>query len=154
MWGSIPIEDHMFPGVISTVSNFFENHKEGTCLNGIRKADFSDLLRLCLTSDTIQVNNGLFQQKGKGLQMGNNVSGACAIIFMDFVENQILQELGDNIVEWKRYVDDVFVIYKGMETGQLVEMCNDIHPDISFTIEEPIMNGLPFLDVFVKVVMD
>ena len=28
LYGSIPIEDHMFPGTISTVSNFFERYKD------------------------------------------------------------------------------------------------------------------------------
>ena len=82
--------------------------------------------------------------------MGNNASGACAIIFMDFIESQILLELKEKILLWKRYVDDVFLICKDTDGEKLVEICNDIHPNISFTIEEPTTKELPYLDILLN----
>ena len=149
MYGSVPIEDTMFPGAVTVVSDFFEKHKHTTCLNLLTKDDFSHLLRLCLTSDTITAGGKVYKQK-IGLQMGNNTSGACAVIFMDFIERQVLHQLSDNIITWIRYIDDIFTIYRNIASSELVKVCNEIHPNINFTAEEETTNGtIPFLDLLV-----
>ena len=149
LYGSIPVEDHSFPGAISVVSEFFEQHKADSCISAISCDDFAQLLRLCLTSDTIQIQNKAYKS-GTGLQMGNNVSCASAIIFMNFIENQILSHF-KNIIFWKRYCDDVFLIFHDIEHDNLLSTCNDIHPNIQFTLEIPINNTLSFLDLSLSV---
>ena len=51
---------------------------------------------------------------------------------------------------WKRYIDDCFVVFKGISSDKLLEKCNDIHHNIQFTIEEPVRKVLPFLDLSVE----
>lgn len=119
-------------------------------MNVIDKSDFANLLRLCLTSDTIQINDEHFKQTS-GIQMGNNISCSCAIIFMHFVESQILLELGDKITMWKRFIDDVFLVNKNLPEPELLDRCNDVHPNICFTLETPVDRELPFLDVKLKI---
>ena len=148
LYGSIPVNDHTFPGVLTIVTNFFEIHKIHTSLNCLSAVDFRDLLNLSLTSDTIQANDTTYKQK-RGLQMGNSVSGPCAIIFMNFIEEQIFSST-PQIILWKRFLDDCFVIYKDMTSDELVHKCNDFHSDISFTCETPVNNILPFLDLDIK----
>ncbi|MEL7308687.1 MAG: hypothetical protein AAGK05_13000, partial [Pseudomonadota bacterium] len=150
LYGSIPVEDHTFPGAISVVSDFFDNFKDECDLKAIEKKDFAALLRLCLTSDTIRINDEHYKQI-KGIQMGSNISCSCAIIFMNFVENQILLELGEKIIIWKRYIDDVFLVYKDLRSSEILEQCNDVHPNICFTFEAPVNGELPYLDVKLKI---
>ena len=149
LYGSIPIEDNTFPGVITIVANFFDHHKAGTILRDLRREDFCTLLRLCLTSDTIFSDNKVFKQT-TGIQMGNNFSCVCAIIFMNYIENEIRDNLGPKIKLWKRFIDDVFVLYKEMPPQELLSICNDVHPNIVFTIEQPVNGTLPFLDVLLS----
>ena len=82
--------------------------------------------------------------------MGNNLSTAVAIIFMSHIENQILKQL-PNIRIWLRYIDDIFVVFEGTPPQELLAICNDIHSNISFTLEEAQNSTLPFLDVSVTV---
>ena len=108
LYGSIPIEDSLFPGLISIVTDFFFDNKGVTVFSAISRVDFMKLLRLAVSSDTVDVNNPFFQQKS-GIQMGSNVSVACATIFMNFIEKQILEEAGGAIKLWVRSIDDVFL---------------------------------------------
>ena len=149
LYGSIPVEDGMFPGALSIVTQFFDAHRGGTLLAPVTKEDFTALLRLSLTSDTIQVNSKRFKQVS-GIQMGNNLSTSVAIIFMSYIEKQIIEELSGRIKLWLRYIDDVFVIFEDISADQLLKTCNDIHPDIVFTIEKSVNNSPPYLDVLVS----
>jgi hypothetical protein len=148
LYGSIPIEDSLFPGLLSIVTEFVFDNKDGTILSTISKDDLVKIIRLAVTSDTVEVANSFFRQK-TGIQMGNNASVACATIFMNFIEKQILKEAGDFIKLWVRYIDDVFCIYRDISSDALLEICNDIYPEISFTVEcaSP---SLPFLDLLLE----
>ena len=148
LYGSIPIEDGFFSSALSTVSEFFQTHKARTCLAELTNDDFCALLKLCLTADTVQVDSLRYKQV-LGLQMGNNLSTSVAIIFMFSIETQIFELLPNNIKTWVRYIDDVFLIYENITTTELVAVCNDVHPHISFTIEEPTNSSLPYLDLLV-----
>ena len=116
LYGSIPLEDGMFPGALSIVTQFFDAHRSGTLLAPVTKEDFAALLRLSLTSDTIQVNSTRFKQVS-GMQMGNNLSTSVAIIFMSYIEKQIIEELSGRIKLWLRYIEDVFVIFEDISAG-------------------------------------
>ena len=148
LYGSIPVDDDFFPGVASVVGDFFDAHKTNTPLDTLSKDDFSSLVRLCLTSGLIQVETGFFRPS-KGIPMGNNLSTAAAIIFMDYVEAQIIAQF-PGIIKWIRFIDDVFLVYTGIPSDTLLKTCNDVHPSIEFTIEEPTNDCLPYLDVMVR----
>ena len=42
--------------------------------------------------------------------MGNNLSPILAIIYMFYIERQILSTDPSRFIYWKRYIDDIFVI--------------------------------------------
>ena len=92
LYGSLPLNDNTFPGVLTIVADFFEKWKTLTPLHGVCKQDFHDLLNLSLTSDTILAKTSTFKQVD-GLQMGNSVSSPCAVIFMNFIEEQMLSSI-------------------------------------------------------------
>ena len=150
LFGSIPVQDNTFPGAVTSVTNFIEQHKANTPLNEIHHQDIKRLLELCLTSDNIFSRGDAYKQK-TGVQMGNNLSCARAIVFMYDIERQILNQFGTHIKLWLRFIDDIFLVYEGVPSEQLLAACNDIHPNIIFTIEEPVNNSIPFLDVRVTI---
>ena len=50
-----------------------------------------------------------------------------------------------------RYVNDIFVNFSSRnETLKFFHMLNDLHPSLSFTMEEENNKKLPFLDVLVE----
>ena len=76
--------------------------------------------------------------------MGNNFSPTAAIVYMDFIENQILDKTRTRV--WFRFVDDIFfVTSESYET--LLSVANSVSPSIQFTLEKPEEDGLPYLDL-------
>ena len=140
------MQDNTFSGALTLTTDFLDEHKANTPLAELSRQDIWCLSELCLTSDNILSGGKLFNQR-TGIQMGNNLSCACAIIFMDYIEQQVISKLGDRVKLWKRYVDDVFVIFDDITIEELLVECNDVHPNISFTIEEPKNSSIPFLDL-------
>ena len=72
---------------------------------------------------------------------------------MEFVEKEILSRCDPDIkpVMWVRYVDDIFILFKGNEDqlNRLVDFANSILPSIEFTTEIEVDFKLAFLDVLV-----
>ena len=68
LYGSIPIQDNTFPGVLTIVTDFFERNKRDTALRDLHRDDFNALLHLCLTSDSMKSGNNTFKQRD-GIQM-------------------------------------------------------------------------------------
>ena len=113
----------------------------------MEREDFVALLRMCLTFDTIYID-GMPHHHRNGLAMGNNAAPPLAIIFMHHLEKQILAQ-NPNIKMWKRYIDDIFMIFDDM-TSELLQRANSVNPAIRFTLETSANGCLPFLDLFVE----
>lgn len=147
LYGSIPLEDkNNKRGLFSVVKEFYALHREESSIPDISPDDFETLMRLCLCEDRY-LRNGKSYVQTSGIAMGNNAAPPFAIIFMDFIEKNIMQ-ISNNITLWLRYVDDCFIVYKG-DFSQLLALANSVHPDIQFTSELPNENKLPFLDTLV-----
>ncbi|CAL4186896.1 unnamed protein product, partial [Meganyctiphanes norvegica] len=128
---------------------------------GMDSKIFCDLVELCLKYNQFRVEGNFFRQI-HGLFMGSSISAPLAMIYMEFFEKYKYEPLiPDNIKpsEWKRYVDDCFVVYEHDEhkfqlfLGKL----NTLDPYIKFTCERAIsgveaglpsevLEALPFLD--------
>ena len=69
------------------------------------------------------------------------------------VEKEILDNCPPNLkpLIWVRYVDDIFIVFKGTpgEFNSFVDYVNSFIPSIQFTVEQERENKLPFLDVLV-----
>ncbi|XP_076660227.1 uncharacterized protein LOC143363547, partial [Halictus rubicundus] len=84
--------------------------------------------------------------------MGSPISPIIADIYMEHLENQILNDAPLKPTQWFRYVDDTFVVWShGRDTlDNFLQYINSLHPNIQFTMEiENTDRSLPFLDVLI-----
>nr|VZI04581.1 unnamed protein product [Spirometra erinaceieuropaei] len=71
-----------------------------------------------------------------------------ANVFMGKVEKTSLQETINDLVFYRRYVDDIFCLTDGTtDTEELVQKFTSAHPSLKFTAETETDNELAFLDV-------
>ncbi|XP_064472603.1 uncharacterized protein LOC135387236 [Ornithodoros turicata] len=82
--------------------------------------------------------------------MGSPISTTVANLVMEFVEDKALEDAGQFITFYRRYVDDTFVIIKNNFTNTFFDKLNSIHPNIQFTCEEEKEKKIAFLDVLVQ----
>lgn len=149
LYGSIPLEDDKpsnTKGLITVATRFFEAHRQDCVLADLAPTDFTAVLRLVLLED-VYFFNGVTRAQVSGVAMGNCAAPPLAIIYMDFIEKDIL-EASPEVVFWKRYIDDVFFVTKGT-AEQLLAKANSITPCICFTCEVPENQKIPFLDTLV-----
>lgn len=150
LYGSIPLEsDNNIKGIFDAFSEFVDQHREETLVNDMCALDLKVLLRLALCSDKYIMSDKAFIQTC-GIPMGNPAAPLLATVYMHMVESRIMS-VYPHVKLWKRYVDDVFVLID--TTGDLQQLLNDansINRCIQFTMEEPVDNTIPFLDVMVK----
>ena len=68
--------------------------------------------------------------------MGSPLSRVLANIFMEHFEQNALANIALVPKLWKRYVDDIFVLWShGKELNIFLSYLNNIHPSITFNIE-------------------
>ena len=82
--------------------------------------------------------------------MGNNLSPMLAIIYMDYFEEKIIRQSNNKISVWLRYMDDIFFVTK-QKQEELLNLANTIDNNIKFTLELPVDNKIPFLDIMLEV---
>lgn len=109
------------------------------------------LARMVLENNSFAFNDEYFLQT-QGTAMGTKMAPTYANIFMDQLERKILapQELQPNI--WKRFIDDIFAIYRCTddEITDHLDALNRAHPTIKFTMEYS-RHSINFLDTTVYV---
>ena len=144
------------------VSSLYTNipHRDGiqACIRAIKECPDPDplqppleilveMLNIVLKNNVIEFNNEFFLQL-QGTAMGTKMAPAYANLFMGSLEPILLEMGGDNILIWRRFIDDIFLIWLG-SADQLTKFLNDInqvHPTIKFTYEQS-TRELTFLDV-------
>ena len=117
-----------------------------------------DLLKKVLQGNVFEFNSKLWQQK-IGTAMGTRIAPTYACLFMGWLEQQILQSWSEQKIGplphlWKRYIDDVFFIWRGTveELEYFVKYINEQHSYIKFTPNYNIeTRSVPFLDMTVKI---
>ena len=69
--------------------------------------------------------------------MGTKMADAFANIFMSVVQTEILNFSKTKPVEWKRYIDDIFSLWRTerKEIDEFIALANRHHPSIKFTAE-------------------
>ena len=114
-------------------------------------------LELVLTCNIGEFNKQNFLQLW-GTSMGSKCSTSYADIFMDNLETKFLDSLHskmrDKIMFYGRFLDDVFLIWRGTEEelGQFMHSLNDFHPTIKFKKEGDFkQRQTTFLDVTVGI---
>ena len=106
------------------------------------------LLEHILKKNYFEFNNEYYLQIS-GTAMGTRCAPNYAIIFMAELEEDFLTTLTLQPKIWKRFIDDIFMIWNHgeAELETLLTKLNQFHPTIKFT-EEHSEYGIPFLDTF------
>ena len=89
LYGSIPLTGQ--DNIYDVVCTYFADKRHLTVFREVDPTDFRILLHLALDSGLINIGGEVYKQK-IGVAMGNNFSPTAAIVYMDFIENQILDK--------------------------------------------------------------
>ena len=91
---------------------------------------------------------GTYYKQLQGTAMGTKLAPAYANIFMGYLEHNILSQAPLKPSFYKRYIDDIFILWPHSETDltKFLSAMNNFHPSIKFTCESN-MNRITFLDL-------
>ncbi len=78
--------------------------------------------------------------------MGSPLSPLLAEIFLQHMELQIIPKI-PHVKLWVRMVDEVYAIFRKRKEVEVLQILNNYHADLKFTIEEEQNGTLNFLDV-------
>ena len=79
--------------------------------------------------------------------MGSPLGPVLANIFMVKLERNTIPALSNDMLLWKRYVDDTICLIKITSINKVLDTLNSYHTNIKFTIEIEPENKISFLDV-------
>lgn len=141
MYTQIPIAD-----TINLVKENLINNQ----ISIIETDEVCSLLKVVLGQNYFSFNNKMYLQT-EGLGMGAPLSGILADIYMNSLENKIINEVlnQDASFKWLRYVDDVWVKFNSSKitSETILNKCNSLNNSIQFTKEDEINNKLCYLDI-------
>eukprot|EP00731_Ephydatia_muelleri_P027522 Em0019g395a len=108
-----------------------------------------EMINIILTNNVIEFEGQIYLQL-QGCAMGTKCAPAYASIFMGHVEKTLQVMAGDKVLLWRRFIDDIFLVYGGTreQFNQYMAEINGIHPTIKFT-SECSDEQVTFLDVAV-----
>ena len=127
--------------------------KEKDKTKKVTKGVLKNMLGVC--SESIFLYRNQVYKQHEGVAMGSPLAPLLAEWFVSKIENEILKkDLTCKPVIYKRYVDDVFAIFKCEDDrDQFFSLLNAAHPNLEFTMETS-TNFLPFLDTAVSIKND
>ena len=105
-----------------------------------------ELLYLCTKNAHFTLNNKTYFQVD-GVAMGSPLGPVLVNIFMIELERNIIPTLSNDILLWKRYVDDIICFIKLTPIKKVLQTLNNYHTNIKFTIEIESESKISFLDV-------
>ena len=111
--------------------------------------DLYELLKLATTKLSFIFDNKLYKQID-GVAMGSPLGPTLANVFLYHYEKIWLNKYPSQfkLVVYRRYVDDIFVLFKSKEYSKLFfNYINSQHKNLKFTFETEDFNNFSFLDV-------
>ena len=125
----------------------FTNNWFNTAYNlNITKSALIELLAIATKDQLFQFNGELYEQS-EGVAMGSPFGPLMANTFMCSLEEQL--KLRDKLSSY--YNDDTLTVMKDeVSAYSFLHVLNDLHPSISFTMELPTVNTLPFLGMVLR----
>ena len=116
----------------------------------IDKHGMIELLKFCTKEVSFLFNDEWYTQMD-GVAMGSPLGPTMASIFMKEIEGKISNYEGNKPTVYKRYVDDIFLIFNSRDdVGPFLNFMNNLHNNIKFTTEFENENKLSFLDILIK----
>ena len=111
--------------------------------------DIITLLEVCLNNSDFMFRGNIWHQKF-GCPMGSPVSVIAANIVMEDIEDRIFQNSQFDVLCWRRFVDDTWVVLPESQVDSFFNFVNSIECSIKFTYEKEGENhNISFLDVYV-----
>jgi hypothetical protein len=108
------------------------------------------IINTILDQNYFRYNNQFFQQL-EGLPLGAPTSSILSEIYLQHLEhNNIINILSKfHIINYNRYVDDIFILYDKNTTNiqDVINEFNKLHKNLQFTIEKENNKKLNFLDI-------
>ncbi|XP_062703746.1 uncharacterized protein LOC134286186 [Aedes albopictus] len=117
----------------------------------IDKRSFLDATRLVLDS-TFFNYRGVTYTQTFGVPMGSPLSPVIANIVMERLEQESIQRVSAeqlDMVIYRRYVDDCFCVARREHVDRILEIFNDFHDRLQFTVEKEEQEQIKFLDIMV-----
>ena len=95
--------------------------------------------------------NGKFYLQKMGTAMGTKMAPNYANLFMQSIEEKLLNSSHLKPKAWYRFIDDIWFVWPHSEADLLkfIGLANNLHPTIKFTYEYS-LTEISFLDVLVK----
>ncbi|CAH8682076.1 unnamed protein product [Schistosoma rodhaini] len=103
------------------------------------------LLR-CILNVQFKFNDGFYRQTD-GVAMGSPLGPLLSDCFMANLENSALRPVIEKFHFYKRYMDDTFIICEDMDLNEILNIFDNFHPSIQFTLEAEANHELHFLGV-------
>ena len=127
LYVNIPIDETI--NITKTLLMAHNNNKNTTL-------QMIQLIKTTLTQNYFTYDGNIYQPK-KGIAMGSPLSGITAGIFLQYIEQNNMKQIMENknIIFYRRYVDDLLIIYnsKNITADKIHEYLNSIHPSLIFT---------------------
>ncbi|XP_055612524.1 uncharacterized protein LOC129759133 [Uranotaenia lowii] len=140
----------LFPSVpISDALRSLRRHLERRRAPPNQIAAYVTIAEVCMNQNYF-LFRGKFYKQTFGLSMGSKLSPLLAELFMsDFeIDLEKREKLFPRV--WWRYVDDIFATVKERYLPQTLEVLNNQHSSIKFTVEKEVDGKLPFLDLLIS----
>ncbi|XP_023229967.1 uncharacterized protein LOC111630148 [Centruroides sculpturatus] len=94
------------------------------------------------------VFEGQTYKQNRGVPMGSPISGLLCELVVRKLERKILSSFERNIVYYKRYVDDVFILWKNNRAiAEFVDRVNDNEEGLRLKLEQKSSMKVHFLDI-------
>ena len=107
-------------------------------------------IKLIIEQNYFQYNNQYYKPE-KGIAMGSPISGTLAEIYLKLIEERYIKHSieNQNIVYYKRYVDDIFIIFdtNRINENTIKENMNSIDENFEFKVTEETNNSINCLDM-------
>ena len=122
---------------------------EYTGLDTLHRMFICNLTHQVLTKNYFQFNGQMYRQK-QSTAIGTRMAPNYAIIFMHYLESNLLNQTTLKPKTWLRLIDDIFMIWShGIQALNLVmDILNNFHSTIKFTYEYS-QHEVAFLDTVV-----
>ena len=117
-------------GLVAVAKTLFEETPD----HDISPQDLLQLIKLVLHKNNFEFNGEDFLKVG-GTAMGTKVAPSYANIFMAKLEEKLLKDAPYPIPFWKRFIDNIFMIFPHSESclEEFMRYLNNAHPTIKFT---------------------
>ena len=145
MYVNLPIE-----GILQT-TNFWLNRNSNNSKQ-VKQQTLSIILTL-IKQNYFQYSGEIYQPN-KGIAMGSAISSTTAEIYIQYFESLHVKHWleSSEILFYKRYVDDIFIVYDTSKTNaqNIFNEINKIDPDLQFKITNETDNVITYMDLSIS----